>query len=292
MFFRPRPSTDVQLEIGPFHVRVRSDVPHFDRHLDLLYPDFPRHPPSTGHFDIGIVASHGLRRWIRPQARLIANGADPYYPLPAKLAGPLMEWGLNWCIGTQMHRWVIAHAAVVERGGRALILPARSGSGKSTLCAALMYSGWRLFSDEFALIDPDTLRLSPAPRPVSLKNASIEVIGSRYPETTFSPEGIDMERQRFVHARPPTDAVRRARETAPAGWIIQPRYAKGRPTTLEPMEKAEAVMAIADQSFNYNHLGVAGFSCLSELVRRVDCYRLEYSDLDDVLDRLARMAEG
>jgi hypothetical protein len=48
-------------------------------------------------------------------------------------------------------------------------------------------------------------------------------------------------------------------------------------------------LSIADQSFNYNYLSTEGFACLSELVRRVEGYSLEYSDLDDVLAHLTRM---
>jgi HprK-related kinase A len=196
-----------------------------------------------------------------------------------------MEWGLNWCIGTKSHHLVVAHAAVVERNGRTLILPAHSGSGKSTLCAALTYSGWRLFSDEFALIDPRSGMLSPAPRPISLKGAAIELIAGRHPDVVYGPEELDVEGDRFVHARPPADSVRRAQEQASAGWIVFPKYAAGSPTMLEPMPKAHALMELTGQSFNYNYLA-NGYLCLAELVRRTDCYTLEYSSLDDVLDRL------
>jgi hypothetical protein len=51
---------------------------------------------------------------------------------------------------------------VLERGGRALLLPAPSGSGKSTLCAGLAFNGWRLLSDELALLDPCRLGHRPA----------------------------------------------------------------------------------------------------------------------------------
>jgi predicted ATPase len=44
------------------------------------------------------------------------------------------------------------HAAVVEKNGKALILPALPGSGKSTLSAALAMNGWRFLSDEFTMI--------------------------------------------------------------------------------------------------------------------------------------------
>ena len=94
---------------------------------------------------------------------------------------------MNWCISAHAHQFLILHAAVLERGGVALIMPAPPGSGKSTLCAALALSGWRLLSDELALIDPGSGRVWPLCRPVSLKNRSIEVIRHFAPEAVFGP---------------------------------------------------------------------------------------------------------
>lgn len=280
---------DVRVDVGPFSVRVRSDIRGVADHLALLYPDFPQHSPAEGHFDVAVVSGRGVHRVVRRQARAVLNGSEPFFPVPQELAGPSMEWGLNWCIGTRAHHWVVVHSAVVERGGRALIMPAPPGSGKSTLCAALAYSGWRLFSDEFALIDPDTGLVHPAPRPISLKNASIGIIHRRHPEVVFSPERVDIEGARFIHARPATESVRRAREQAVPAWLILPKYVAGSPTILEPLPRARALVQLADESFNYNFLGPRGFTCLADLIRRMDCYRLEYSDLDDVLARLARL---
>jgi len=279
----------VQVEIGPFLVRVRSDQSGVRDHLERLYSEFPMRDSVDSHFDLAIVGGHGVRRWMRPQASVVVNGTRPFHPLPVSLAGPLLEWGLNSCIGRTAHRWVVVHAAVVERGGRALILPARPGSGKSTLCAALTYAGWRLFSDEFALIDPETGQVFPVPRPISLKEASIDVIRNRHPDVVYGPEGCDVERQRFVHARPPSESVRRARESARPAWVITPRYVPGSETALAPLPKAQALLQLADQSFNYNYLGPKGYLCLAELVRGVESYSLEYSDLDDVLALLTRM---
>ena len=281
-------SRGVQLGIGPFLVRVRSEHEGVGGYLERLYEGFPMQDSPDAHFDVAIVRGSGLHRWFRPQANLVVNGARPYLPLPANLAGPLLEWGLNWCIG-RAHRWVVVHAAVVERAGRALILPAPPGSGKSTLCAALSYSGWRLLSDEFALLDPESGLVQPVTRPISLKEASIDIIHARYPHVVFGPEGRDIEGVRFSHAGPPADSVARARETAVPAWIITPRYVPGSPTILERVPKAQALVSLADQSFNYNYLGPKGYLCLADLVRRTECYRLEYSDLDDVLERLTQM---
>ena len=149
-----------------------------------------------------------------------------------------------------------------------MILPAPPGSGKSTLCAALAYSGWRLFSDEFALIDPATRRILPAPRPISLKDASIEIIKSRHPDLCHGPEGVDVEGARFIHARPPTASFHRAHEDAPVGLVIFPRYVAGEPTTIEPVHKAQALVELAGQSFNFGYHGAKAFDCLTQIVSR------------------------
>jgi hypothetical protein len=269
-------------------VRIRSELPAVAEHLTRFYSDFPIRSSDGEHFDVAVVGGPRPRQWFRPQSSFVVNGTRPFLPLPASLAGPAVEWGLNWCIGTKSHRWIVAHAAVLERNGRALIMPAASGSGKSTLCAALTYSGWRLFSDEFALIDPETRQVWPAPRPISLKSASIELIAGRHPDVIYGPEAIDIDGARFVHARPPADSVRRAHEPAPIGWIVSPLYSAKAQTTFERIPKAQALMELTGQSFNYNYLP-NGFTALGELVRTTDCFRVEYSALDDVLERLTRL---
>ena len=63
-----------------------------------------------------------------------------------------------------------------------MLLPAPPGAGKSTLCAGLVHRGWRLLSDELALVDMETGLVRGMARPVNLKNKSIEVIRDFAPE--------------------------------------------------------------------------------------------------------------
>jgi HprK-related kinase A len=282
-------TSGVQVSIGPFLVRVRSDFAHVGEYLSRLYADFPITPGEGGHFDIAIVSSRG-RRWIRSRADVFINHEQPFLPVPGRLAGAVFEGSVNWCVGNQAHGRVAVHAAVLERNGRTLILSALSGSGKSTLCAALVLRGWRLFSDEFALIDPDSGRLTPLPRPISLKNASIDIIKGRGRDVVFSPEGVDLEGARFAYMKPPLESVRRTRDEASPAWVVLPRWAAGKPTSIERLPKAHALLRLTDQSFNYNYLGAKGYQCVADLVGRCDCYTLEYSDLDDVLTRLESVA--
>ena len=283
-------STDgIQVTIGPFLVRVQSDLDQVHQHFTRLYADFPVDSASGGHFGVTIARAGGIRRLVRPQARIGANGAQPFLPLPPAISGAAFEWTLNWCIARHAHQRIAVHGAVVERDGGALILSGPSGSGKSTLCAALVLQGWRLFSDEFALIDPNSRSLLPLPRPISLREAAIDIIRKRGLSLVFGPEGRDVEGARFAHLKPPRESVRRAGEPAPARVIVLPRYAAGAPTLLEPITKARALIHLIDQSFNYNYLGAGGYECVVDVVRQCDCYALDYSDLDDALAVLSKV---
>lgn len=90
--------------------------------------------------------------------------------MPVGHAFPQLEWAMNWCISTQANFYLLLHSAVIERNGFAAIMPAPPGSGKSTLCAALINRGWRLLSDELALISLHDQNIYPLARPVGLKN--------------------------------------------------------------------------------------------------------------------------
>jgi hypothetical protein len=198
-------------------------------------------------------------------------------------------------VSTRGGRFLIIHAAVVERDGRAAIMAAPPGSGKSTLTAALVHRGWRLLSDEFALVRPRDLRLTPLPRPISLKERSIEVIRAFAPEARLGPVAMDTHKGMVALVRPPAASVARAADTAPASWVIFPAYAQGTRARLETMSKARALIRLADNSFNYNVLGLGGFDALGGLIDSCEGYEFRYGDLDDAIecfDSLAAVAVG
>jgi len=164
-----------------------------------------------------------------------------------------------------------------------MLLPAPPGSGKSTLCAGLTFSGWRLLSDELAILDPADGSAIPAPRPISLKNASIDVIKAFAPGAVFGPTVEETVKGRVAHARAPADAVRRAQERARPRWVVLPRYEAGAPTQLTPLSKAQAVVRLVENAFNINVHGLNGFELLARLVDGCDCFEFRYSRLDEAV---------
>lgn len=283
----------VRLRIGPFSIHLQTRLPRVTESLRLFYPEFSvDEANSVADFHARLSRASGLRRWLRPQVFFYVDGNNLFEPFPLALASPLFEWGLNWCISSRAHQFLILHSAVVERDGRAILLPAHPGSGKSTLCAALVHHGYRLLSDEHVLLQPDEGLVVPVPRPIALKNESIALIRQRAPELTFGPSYNDARKGIVTHVRPPTDSIARANEPARPGAVIFPRYRAGSATRLEPAAKAEALMELVDNSVNFNLWGAQGFDALANLVDNTACYAFEYSDLDEAMDTLAGLEAG
>jgi HprK-related kinase A len=279
------------MRTGPFVSRVRSSIGQVADGIHLLYADSPLADDGFADFHVRLSATGGVRRWYRPQVSFALDGLVPFEPLPQAHAFPMLEWGLNWAVSTRAHAYLMIHAAVVEKNGCAAILPAPPGSGKSTLCAALVNRGWRLLSDELALFRPEDGRLVPVARPVSLKNRSIDVIKAFAPDSVFSNPVSNTTKGTVAHMRAPAASVARAAELAQPAWIVFPKYEAGAATVLEPIPRARAFLRVAENAFNYSHMGAAGFATLADVIGRSASFDFRYSQLDEaiaVFDALER----
>lgn len=280
------------IRTGPFVFRVRSPVPSVADGLRLLYAGHELVTPNEFvDFSVTLDWVRGVRRWVRPQVRFVYDGESPFEPLPADHAYPLLEWSMNWCISTQAHHYMLLHAAVVERNGFAAILPAPPGSGKSTLCAGLIHRGWRLLSDELTLISPSDCSITPLARPVSLKNESLQVIRAFEPSAVLNRETRETTKGTVTHMQVPSWHLSRVNQTARPGWVIFPKFVQGASAKLASRPKADSMLDLARNAFNYSLLGKVGFRTLSEVVAASDCYEFHYGQLDEavaVFDQLAQ----
>jgi HprK-related kinase A len=282
---------DLCLGIHPFTLRLCSDVPALADDVRRVYGDFPlAEANGFADFHVEVSFEKGLRRWFKPLVRFYFDGRPSFIPLPAHQAFAMLEWGINWCVAAHAHQYLIIHAAVIERDGRALILPAPPGSGKSTLCAALIHRGWRLLSDELALYDMESGLVYGMARPVNLKNQSIGIIQAHTADAVMTAPVADTSKGTVALMKPPAESVRRVREPARPAWIVLPRYQAGAEALLERHEKARTFMLLAEQSFNYNVHGRAGFDAIGDLVERCDCHQFTYSSLDEAESVFAELA--
>ena len=272
------------LRTGPFNFRIHSPIEAVSEGLALLYADYPLVDENAFiDFTVTLERSGGLRRWWRPQVQFTYDGDNPFVPLPVDHAFPLLEWAMNWCISTQAHHFLILHAAVMERDGGAVIMPAPPGSGKSTLCAGLVSRGWRLLSDELTLISVADGLIAPLARPISLKNQSLAVIRRFAPEAVLNQVTHDTAKGSVSHMKASAADVKRIAEPARPRWVIFPKYMPGAHASLTTRSKANSMLELGRNAFNYTLLGRTGFDILADVIEASDCYDFTYSRLEQAV---------
>lgn len=282
----------LRIAAGPYNCRLQSSISDIVPELARLYAHHPLVSDNAFiDFHVAIQGSRGLRRWLRPQARFVVDGIEPFTPLPQAQALPMIEWGLNWCITAYSQHVLVLHAAAVARENRALIMPAPPGSGKSTLCAALVNRGWRLLSDELTIISLDTGEISGLARPVNLKNNSIDVIREFAPAAYLSKSVRDTTKGTVALMAPSADSVQSVGVAAAPRWVILPRYKAGAMTSLVRMGTGAAFLQVADNAMNYHVLGRKGFDEVGRLVDRCSHFNLEYSQLDEAIEQIDQLAD-
>jgi HprK-related kinase A len=283
----------LRLRMGPVVAKISTRLPQVADAIAMLYGDYPVTPANDFvDFDVAIRRPANVRAFWRPQVTFELEGQFPFVPLRGDQGFPMLEWGLNWCMYSICHQYLTLHAAVLERNGRALILPAPSGSGKSTLCAGLLFNGWRLLSDELTLICPRERNIVPMPRPVSVKNASIEVLSKLLPQIRFGSRVEETNKGVVAHFPAPTQAVVQAAERAVPAWIVLPRYVESMPATLTPLPRARAFMSLIENAFNYDVFGVEGFELLGDVIDRSKCFSFQYGNLPEAIALFAQLADG
>lgn len=272
------------IQTGLFHtvVSTRESIVHAG--LRRLYA---RNPivldPEFADYHIEVARVPGLRRWVRPQVTFRMDGVEPFKPLPAEQAFAMFEWGLNWCVASMAHRWMMLHSAVLARDGHAIVLPAPPGSGKSTLCAALAFHGWRLLSDEIVVLDPHSDEVWPLARPINVKNQSIDVVRAFLPQALVTKPVNDTKKGTVAHIAPPATAVAGMNEPAQVKWVVFPKWERGVATSFEPLTSAEVFAALVENAFNYDVQGEDGFAALTRIAIRAHGFRFTYSDLSEAV---------
>ena len=275
-------SSQVNLPVGPFSFSIHSDNKMVLDNLDLLYQDYNfLNSNRFTDFNIEITTRSFLRRFIKPQIDFFLDEFSPFKPLPKDHAFAMLEWGMNWCIATKAHHFLILHAGTIEKNGHVIIMPAEPGSGKSTLTAALVYNGWRLFSDELGLISLKDELVYPCTRPINLKNNSIDIIKNYIPNSIFSTIAKDTHKGTVSLLKPPKESVVHMHEPAKLKSFVFPKYVAGSSAKLTPISKIDAFQVLIDQSFNYHILGFEAFNLISKLLQDVECFQFEYSDFEE-----------
>ncbi len=285
-------SDGVGIDFGAARSRVRTRLPEVAGMIRTVYGGYIADDPA-GMFDVTVDLRRvrGLRGRIRPQCELLCDGVRELEPFPLDTPLPLLEWGTNYALATRLFCYLLLHAGVVERGGRAIVMPAMPGSGKSTLTAALTLRGFRLLSDEFGVVRINDSRLLRMLRPLALKNESIEVIQRFEPAAAIGPRFPKTKKGTVAHLAPLPAHVDARQEVAAPALVVFPRFDPSAGVELEPVSKTRAFARLAVNSFNYHALGPDAFDALGRLVDESSCWQLRYGDLDGAIKALGDLLD-
>lgn len=278
---------ELAIGCGLVATRVKTDLPVLLRDIYDVYQDYPllNLEEVGADFSVDIRPVHWLRRWFRPSYQAVADKPGPFAPLPSDIAFVGFEMSQNWQIASTQNRHLIFHAAsVVGVKGGAILMPGLSGSGKSTLGAAMGFRGWRFLGDEFALFNRDSQSFQPMPRPISLKNQSIDVMKAWAPEGGFSRPFFKTPKGTMTYLRPPADALKPLNAPAGLSLAIFPRYKAGVTQVAQRLRGAEAAIELTNACVNYDRVGKPAFDQIISWANTVPVYRIEYPSLEAAIE--------
>jgi HprK-related kinase A len=272
----------LDLRIGPVSFRVGSDWRAPLAALQQLYAGYPAADPICD-FTVRLEAISPWRRWLRPSVAIAGDFMLPdAAPLPLAQGLLAAEMGMNLQMALGQRRFLLLHAATVERDGKALILTGHSGAGKSTLAALLGEHGWRLMGDEFALLDPDDGSLHPFPRAISLKNEAIGLFAHADPDR-LGPRIDGTPKGSIRHLRPRDEAIARMTEPARPALILFPGFGRDLAPAVRPVGAAEVFVRLTQASTNYVALGKAAFEALAQRLIPLPARAVDYPDTESGL---------
>ena len=285
-------SNTFELALEPFHFQIHTDISLVADNLRLMYGD--RVHDVTGRtsvlpyidYILHITHTNGIRRYFRPQARFKCDQYEPFKPLNHSQAFAMLEWGMNWAVASFEMEHVVMHSGVLALGDDAVLFPAPPGSGKSTMTAHLAFNGWRLLSDEMALITPLTQSVTPFVRPICLKNQSIALAQQWFKNGEFSSIAKDTHKGDVIHLAPPIRQPSDLSRPATIRAVVFPQYQPGASIDITELNQAQAMHQLADNAFNYSVLGERGLNTLIGVVEHARSFQIKYSRVQDVQEFL------
>lgn len=202
-----------------------------------------------------------------PVLRIHKDGAVVRPRVPVSQALVVLMTDVNQhAIESRADRLTV-HAGAVSRDGLGILLPGSSGSGKSTTTAALVASGCGYLSDEAVSIDFVSLLMEPYAKPLSLSERSLRALGQRQYESgqmTLVPPTLFRSGSVGV--------------PVPPSLLVFPYFDAGLDTSLLPISRGEALVELANNSFNFVHHGGDWLPGLRDVVAACSCWRLTTSN--------------
>lgn len=271
------------IQCGPVATRVRANLKILLRDIYDVYRDYPVLDLETdgADFSVHMRPVSLLRKYIRPSHQALGDKPGPFAPLPSDVAFVGYEMSQNWQIAMTQNRHMLFHAATIASAdGRTVLMPGLSGSGKSTLGAAMGFRDWRFLGDEFGLFCVEDQAFHALPRPISLKNQSIDVMKAWVPDGGFSRSFLETPKGTMAYLRPPEGTLSHSAPPAKLSMVVFPKFTADCEPRFVRMRTSEAAIELINACVNFDRLGTPAFEQLMTWAETIPVFRIQYSSLD------------
>ena len=283
---------DLQFRIGVVPIALDTRIRSVREEYLSLYGRY------QFHSNLEDALALKIRRrpvWLFWKHRYEITGKDRdsgLFPATEREVLPHLEWAINWQIALYFKKYLQLHASAAEINGKVILFPGSPGSGKTTLCAGLLIKGARYFSDEFALIEPDTLKIHPYPKALCIKESSIKVLQEACPALRFDSRWIKKTKGVVAFLDPWKIGENPIAQPAKVNFVIFPNYAAGVSPELFPLSRAEVVFNLNKHSLNFLDFRERGIDMFAELSSSAPGFNLRMGNLEDTCRLLMDLANG
>jgi hypothetical protein len=256
---------EVGAPLGDGHAAVRAILRGFG-------PVAAAAPPSA-RFDL--TAGDAGEWQVRVSGQVVHAGDD----FAAALS--LLEWhAISVALGQRRDLFHLHSAALCLPARRSgLMLVGGSGRGKTTMTMGLMMRGFVPYSDDVALIEPETLELQPLRRAFHVADETwrlIESVGGPLARDAGQPDG---------YFCPP----QWAEAPAPVHWLLFPEYRPGQTPALLPMSAAEAATGLLGQTLTLAPAPRLALRTAARLTEQARSYRFLIGELEESVELVRRL---
>lgn len=257
---------------------VRTPDAALARYIDTFFGPLARRGRPGSWYEVMDHGGGAKRHELRYEGETVIRTYDPSRTITS------LTWHVNQVVIADPEH-VVLHAAGAERDSVGVVLAGAMEAGKTTLVAGLVQRGFRYLTDEAVLLDPQTLRVTPYPKPLSLDRGSWGLLSDLRPRLPRRLQNYAARQWQVPATQITADAL--APATRPR-VLIRTRYAAGIPTTLQPVPRTHMLQTLFSQTFHRHRQPRRAVATLAELVRTSACYELDASDLDAACEAVTR----
>lgn len=260
-------SADVPVDVSGYRAVVRTSTEGVHRHLRTAFQGFATDLDAPFDELPVFELDKADERW-----RVAASGKVVHEDPDFLVALGTLEFQLlSAALDGRTDRFQL-HGAALCAPTRAsgLVVSGDSGIGKTTLAMALMLRGFTPFSDDVAVIEPDSLLLLPLRRAFHINADTwpmLEPLAGGLLQS--DPQGTP------GYFQPPQWAT----SPVPVRWVLFPERTDG-PPGLMPLQPAQAAAAILAQTGTLAVSARLALATAAKLVDRARCFRLYAGGLE------------